>query len=61
LSAHIFVVRVLVPRYALPSSTKLDREGYRLFICSRSTSSRGIHTWAGQYSDRVFGISGPAT
>jgi len=61
LSAHVFVVRVLVPRSALPSSTELGREGYTLFICSRSTSRRGIHTWAGHHSGRVFGTSGPVT
>ena len=48
LSAHIFVVRVLVPHYVPLSRTRPGRERYRLFICSRSTSRRGIHAWAGQ-------------
>ncbi len=48
-----------VPHCAPLSRKKLGREGYRLFICSRSTNRRGIHAWAGQYSDRAFGISGP--
>src|SRR5712691_7040643 len=34
---------VLVPHYVPPSRTGLGRERYRLFICSRSTSRRGIH------------------
>src|SRR2546421_4228276 len=36
----------------------LGRERYRLFICSRSTSGRGIHAYVGQYSARPCGSSG---
>ena len=39
----------------------LGRERYRLFICSRSTSRRGTHAWAGHYLPRVFGTSAPVT
>ena len=41
--------------------TRLGRERYRLFICSRSTNRRGFHAWDGQYLARVFGTSGPVT
>jgi hypothetical protein len=43
LSARIFVAGVLVQHSVPPSSTRLGCEGYRLFICSRSTSRRGIY------------------
>jgi hypothetical protein len=58
--AH-FRRRVLVPRSVPRSRTGLGREGYRLFICSRSTSRRGMHAWAGHYLARAFGSSGPVT
>ena len=53
--------RVSVRRYALPSRKRPGREEYRLFICSHSTSRRGIHAKAGQYLPLVFGTSGPVT
>ena len=43
------------------SRTRLEREEYRLFICSRSTSSRSIYAKAGKYLPLVFGTSGPVT
>ena len=61
LSARSFGAEVSVRRYALPSRTRPGREEYRLFICSRSTSRRGIHAKAGQYLPLVFGTSGPVT
>jgi len=33
----------LGPRYVLTWRTRLGRERYRLFICSRWTNSRGSH------------------
>jgi hypothetical protein len=56
-----FVVRVLVRHYAPPLRPRLGRERYTLCTYSRSTSRRGIHAWAGQYSARAFGTSGPVT
>lgn len=35
-------------RYVPPSRTRPGRERYKLFICSRSTSRRGIHAQAGR-------------
>src|SRR5262249_41261997 len=35
--------------------------GYRHFICSHSTSRRGIHAWAAKYLARVFTTSDPVT
>jgi GNAT superfamily N-acetyltransferase len=39
---------------------ELARERATLCICSRLTSRRGIHAWAGQCSAHVSGTSGPA-
>ncbi len=61
LSARIFGAEVLVRRYAPPSRKRPDRERYRLFICSRSTSRHGIYAWAGRCLLLVFGTSGPVT
>ena len=56
-----FVAAVLAARSVQPSRTSLGHEGSRLFICSRSTSRRGIRAWAGQNFALVFGTSGPVT
>ena len=50
---------VLAARYAPPWRTQLEREGYKFFICLRSTNKRGIHAWVGQCLPLVFGTSGP--
>jgi len=59
--AHIFVAWVLGPHYVLTWRTRLGRERYRLFICSRWTNRRGFHARAGQYLARVFGTSAQVT
>src|SRR5438477_9989328 len=61
LSAAIFVAGVLVPHYVAPSRARPGREAYRLFICSRWTSRRGIHAEDGHCLVRAFGTNGPVT
>jgi len=41
--------------------TRLGRERYGLFTCSRWTNRHGFHASDGQYLARVFGTSGQVT
>jgi hypothetical protein len=50
-----------VRRYAVLWRTQLEREGYKVFISSHSTSRRDTHDKTGEYLPLVFGTSGPVT